>query len=58
MRRSGLRKLNVTPGSKNIQSDGDSKLEPSPGIHGSDLTRLLEARGAAQAAASHDDVRH
>lgn len=49
MRGPGLRKLNVTPGSKNIQSDGDSKLELGPRIHGSALTRLLEARGAAQA---------
>lgn len=49
MRGTGLRKLNVTPGSKNIQSDGDSKLEPGPRIHGSALTRLLEARGAAEA---------
>lgn len=31
------------------QSDGDSKLEPGPRIHGSALTRLLEARGAAEA---------
>lgn len=49
MRGTGLRKLNVTPRSKNIQSDGDSKLEPGPRIHGSALTRLLEARGAAEA---------
>lgn len=49
MRGPGLRKLNVTPGSKNIQSDGDSKLEPGPRIHGSALTRLLEAREVAQA---------
>lgn len=49
MRGPGLRKLNVTPGSKNIQSDGDSKLEPGPRIHRSALTRLLEAREAAQA---------
>lgn len=27
------------------QSDGDSKLEPGPRIHGSALTRLLETRG-------------